>query len=111
LKAEAFGGLALCELAVDTRDGGGPNAFDPSHGRCGDALVVLLEDALPKWFGTSPPRQKPGQWLDEVPIALVAEEAPAMDVQEARHPEGVEMTGPAPIHALAAQSYACAARA
>jgi len=32
LKTEAFGSLALSELTVDTRDGGRPDPFDPSHG-------------------------------------------------------------------------------
>ena len=56
LKTEAFGSLALSELTVDTRDGGRPDPFDPSHGGGWYPLVVLLKDARAEGLGTSSPR-------------------------------------------------------
>lgn len=111
LKTEAFGHLALGELAVDARDGGCPDSFHPSHGGGWNAFMMLLEDALPKGFGASPTRQKSRKGLNEAAIALATVEAPTMNEQNAPHPKGVEMTSPAFVLALAAQSYACATRA
>ena len=111
LQAEAFGGLALGELSVDAGDGSRADVFDPSHGRSCNAFVVLLEDARSIGLGAPPPRQKSRKWLDEGAATIMAVVTSTVNDKPTRHIKAVEMTGPALILALAAQAYACAARA
>jgi hypothetical protein len=111
LKAEAFGGLALSELAVDTRDGGRPNPFHPSHGGGSDTLVVLFKDARAEGLGGSTTREQARKWWDKSTTAIPTLEAPRVNDQLGRVAKTVKMPGSSPIAALAAEAAASAAKA
>ena len=111
LKAEAFGGLALGELAVDTRDGGRPNPFHASHGGGWDTLVVLLKDARAEGLGGTTSREQPRKRWDECTTAIPIVEAPRVNDQLGRVAKTVKMPGSSPIAALATEAAASAAKA
>ena len=111
LKANALGSLAPGELGVDASDGGSTNGSHPGHGGGGDALVMVTVNLLAEGLGTAPTGKQPGELGHEGAPAVPAGKTPGMDDQFGGLAKAVEMTGLAPVAALAAEAAASAARA
>jgi hypothetical protein len=111
LKADTLGGLAPGELGVDAPNGGSANGSHPGHGGGGDALVMVKVNSLTEGLCAVATSKQPGKLRDEGAPAVLAGKTPGMDDQFGGLAQTVEMTGPAPVAALAAEATASAARA
>jgi hypothetical protein len=111
LKADALGSLATGELGIDARDGGGSNTLHSCQAGSRDAVVMMLIEACSERLGGSAAWKQSGQGLDEGTPAVMTVVTAAVDDQGTGLIKAIQMAGTAPIRALAAQAYACAARA